>query len=173
MFFYIYLVFSLFLIIALILFIVYFGVTFFTGAPFAPSTPKKIKIMMSYISQNDIKKAADLGSGDGRIIIALAKQGIEAHGYEINPFMVWWSRIKIKKLGLEDKAFIHRKSIWDVDYSEFDCVVVFGILYMMDKLEKKLKNDLNKGTIVISNFFELPNWKYDKQIDGVLLYKIT
>lgn len=38
------------------------------------------------------KRVADLGSGDGRIVIALAEQGFPSCGYELNPWLVWYSR---------------------------------------------------------------------------------
>lgn len=127
------------------------------------------------ISLSDIKsgeKAIDLGSGDGRLVIALAKKGIEAHGYEINPFLVWLSRNNIKRVGLEGEAFIHFKNFWYVDFSEFNVVTVYGISYMMKRLEAKLRKELKPGSRIVSNCFAFPNWPYFKKEDKVYLYKI-
>lgn len=145
--------------------------TLFLGAFFASS---KQRIVETMILLSDIKsgdKAIDLGSGDGRLVIALAKGGIEAHGYEINPFLVWLSKKNIKHAGLTDKAFIHWKNFWLVDFSEFNVVTVYGISYMMKRLEAKLKKDLKTGARVVSNYFIFPDWPYSKKENNVYLYK--
>src|SRR5919106_795775 len=46
----------------------------------------------------------DLGSGDGRTVIAAAKRGATAHGIEYNPDMVALSKRKAASLGLKNKA---------------------------------------------------------------------
>ena len=84
-------------------------------------------------------KAVDLGSGDGRIVIALARAGVDAVGYEINPILAWWSRIRIYRLGLQSRARIYNQSFWSADLSGFDVVMIFGITHIMGRLEKKLK----------------------------------
>lgn len=117
------------------------------------------------------QKAADLGSGDGRIVIAMAKAGAIAHGYEINPFLVWWSRKKIAKEGLSDKAFIHHKSFWNEDFSSFDFISIYGIGYIMKDLEEKLRRELPQGAKVAANAFEFPTWEHTKRDNGVFLYE--
>ena len=142
------------------------------GAFFAASEKKEVgkMIFLSGVKPGD--KAVDLGSGDGRLVIALAKAGAEAHGYEINPVLVWWSRREIKKAGLSDKAFIHRNNFWNMSFSKFNVVAVFGIGYMMKKLEAKLKKELKPGSRVVSNYFIFPNWQYSKKEDNIYLYEI-
>jgi len=60
------------------------------------------------------ERMADLGSGDGRILIEFAKKGAIAEGYEINPVLVFIARMKIRRLGLEKKARVFWKSFWRV-----------------------------------------------------------
>jgi ribosomal protein L11 methylase PrmA len=126
-------------------------------------------IKLAKIKKGD--KAVDLGSGDGRIVIALAKAGAEAHGYEINPFLVWYSRYKIKKAGLKGKAFIHRKSFWKINFKQFDVIMMFQFHTIMDKLKKKLKKELKPKARVVSYYWKFPKWKPNKKIDNIYLYK--
>jgi len=136
--------------------------------------PTKIETVETIINLTEIKsglKAADLGSGDGRIVIALAQAGAEVHGYEINPFLVWLARRKIKKEKLSDKAFIHRKDFWHQDFSSFDIVVIYGIPKIMERLEEKLKREMKPNAKIISNSFVFPSWQYSQKIDGVYLYE--
>ena len=71
---------------------------FFLGAPFWSTNKKTLKKMIEFSKVKKEEKVADLGSGNGKIVIEFAKRGIESHGFEINPFLVWISRRKIKKL---------------------------------------------------------------------------
>mgnify|MGYP001577833905 FL=1 len=116
------------------------------------------------------EKAADIGSGDGRIVIAMARAGAETHGYEIDPLLIWRSRRKIRQAGLQNKSFIHWKDFWNEDFSSFDIVTVYGIKHIMKKLEEKLKKELKPGARVVSNGFKFPTWQPLKSQDGLHLY---
>jgi hypothetical protein len=174
-FFYLYMIFSLLLCLALIIFIVTFGAPMFTGAPFAVSSRFKIDKMMAIIKKVTMGRkgltAVDLGSGDGRITIALAKNDFIAHGIEVNPFLAWYSKIKIKAAGLKGKAFIHRENLWKSDFSNYNVVILFGVFYIMAKLEKKLLSELKPGSIVICNHFAFPIWKPIGQEGDVYIYQ--
>lgn len=118
------------------------------------------------------EKAIDLGSGDGRIVIALARAGAEAHGYEINPLLVWLGRREIKKAGLEKSAFIHWKDFWSVDFSNFNIVTVFGISHIMRVLKRKCRRELPAGARVVANSFPFPGWQFAEKANNVYLYKV-
>lgn len=132
---------------------------------------KAIKKIIDLAGIKPGQKAADLGSGDGRIVIAFAKAGAVAYGYEINPFLVWWSKRKIKAEGLEGKAFIYQKSFWEADFSSFDAVSIYGIDYIMSDLEKKLQKELRAGSRVLANSFTFPSWQPSKKDNPVYLYE--
>jgi hypothetical protein len=175
MFFYLYLIFSGLIAIVLIVFIITFGVPMFTGAPFAVSSRGKIKKMIELIKsetagRKDLK-VVDIGSGDGRIVAALALNGFVASGIELNPFLVWYSRLKLKMAGLGKTAFIKRANFWQEDFSQYDIVVLFGVFYIMARLEKKLQQELKPGALVFCNHFAFPAWKFIKQEDDVYIYK--
>jgi 2-polyprenyl-3-methyl-5-hydroxy-6-metoxy-1,4-benzoquinol methylase len=168
--------FSVLLCLALIVFIVTFGLPIFTGAPFAVSSLYKINKMIALAKKFTAGKegltAVDVGSGDGRIVIALARNGFSAHGIEINPFLAWYSRLKIKKAGLNGRALIRRKNLWQADFSQYNVVVLFGVFYIMAKLEKKLLSELKPGSIVVCNHFSFPTWKILAQEGDVYIYQI-
>jgi ribosomal protein L11 methylase PrmA len=164
----VYMLFNVALFFLVLLLAYYSGI--FKGAPFLPTQKHALEKMIALAQIQHGEKLADLGSGDGRIVIAAAKAGAEAHGYEINPLLVWWSRYQIKKAGLSDRAFIHQKNFWRVDFSDYNIVMLFGITGIMKGLEKKLKTELKPGSRVISNIFVFPNWIGEKS-GGVTMYK--
>jgi cyclopropane fatty-acyl-phospholipid synthase-like methyltransferase len=144
----------------------------FWGALYVPTKEEKVKKMIEFLNIKEGEKALDIGSGDGRLVIALAKAGAQAVGYEINPFLVKKAKDNIKKAGLEGKAFVYCKNFWKEDFSRYDVITVYGIGYIMKNLEKKLKKELKKGARVASNAFSFPNWVPVKKEDNVILYKI-
>ena len=143
---------------------------FFWGAINVPTTDEKVEQIIKILDLKGKNKAVDLGSGDGRLIIALAKSGVEAHGYEINPFLVSLARKNIQKINLESRAFIYLKNFWLEDLSQFDVIVLFGMSHMMGKMKKKLKKELKPGAIIVSNYFTFPDWQPDRSKNDVYLY---
>lgn len=127
--------------------------------------------MVKMLQINSGDRAVDLGSGDGRIVIALARAGAEAHGYEHNPILVWWSRYKIRRAGFSGRAFIHQANFWKLDFSHFTVVTVFGINYIMPPLEEKLVQEARVGSRFASYTFRLPTLKPSVHDGGVYFYR--
>lgn len=142
----------------------------FRGAIYVPTKEKRIQKMIDFLEIRPGEKAVDLGAGDGRLVVALAKAGAEAYGYEINPFLVSRARKNIRKAGLEGRAFIHQKNFWKEDLSQFDVVTLYGITHIMKKLEDKLRKELKPNARVASNAFNFPTWEYSKKEGAVYLY---
>lgn len=152
-------------------FIIFIFLPWRFGAPFEPSSRKELKNIIKLANVKKREKIIDLGSGNGKIVIELAKKGAEVHGYEVNPILVWFSRRKIKKLGLEKNAFIHWQNFWKVDLKDYNVIVLFQVNYVMKKLAGKIKRESKKGTRVVSNTWKFPGKKPVKKISRVYLYK--
>lgn len=141
------------------------------GAIYFPTTPENVTAILAILRVRPGEKVADLGSGDGRILMALAKAGAEAHGYETNPILVYTSRKKIKKAGLTGKAFVHYKSFWGADFAQFDALVVYGFPNFFEKLATKISKEMHPGSRIASNLFEFPGWMAaEKTAEKVYLY---
>jgi SAM-dependent methyltransferase len=146
--------------IVILLIVIYFlGRPIIRGAIYFPTTPRGTKNMMKLAEVGPGQSVVDLGSGDGRIVIACAELGARAVGYEINPILARRSRDRVKKVGLEKLASIYWESFWRVDLSEFDTIIVYGIPYIMADLQKKFARELKPGTKILSNAFPFPGWK--------------
>lgn len=146
-------------IVILLLVIYFLGRPIVHGAIYFPTSPRGIRTMMELGDVKPGRKVVDLGSGDGRVVIACAERGASVEGYEINPVLVWISRRAIRRAGMEGRAAVHWKTFWRADLSRFDTVIVYGIPYIMQDLEKKLERELKPETKIISNAFPFPNWK--------------
>jgi len=103
----------------------------------------------------------DLGSGDGRTVIAAAKRGTHSVGVEFNPDMVALSNRSAKREGVADKTrFIHG-DIFKTDFSKANVLT----LYLLPSLNLKLRPtilDMQPGTRVVSHAFTMGEWEPDQ-----------
>jgi SAM-dependent methyltransferase len=107
----------------------------------------------------------DLGSGDGRTVIAAAKRGARALGIEFNPDMVELSRANAARVGVGDKAHFMRADIFESDFSEASVVTLFLLPDLNLKLRPKLLA-LKPGTRIVSNTFAMGEWGCDESVSA-------
>uniref|UniRef100_A0A8C6EB08 ATP synthase c subunit lysine N-methyltransferase n=1 Tax=Moschus moschiferus TaxID=68415 RepID=A0A8C6EB08_MOSMO len=108
--------------------------------PFVPATTKQIENVVKML-QGRRGPLVDVGSGDGRIVIAAAKEGFTAVGYELNPWLVWYSRYRAQREGVQASARFYISDLWK-----------------MAQLEKKLERELGDDARVIACRFPFPHW---------------
>ena len=102
----------------------------------------------------------DLGSGDGRNIIAAAKRGATAVGVEFNPEMVALSRRRAKEAGVADKATFVEGDMFEADISKATVLALFLLPGNLDKLAPKFLS-LKPGTRIALNTFTVTGWDSD------------
>lgn len=128
------------------------------GAPYVKTSDKTIEQVLKLLKLKRGDKFVDLGSGDGRVVIEVAKNGIEAHGFEINPVLIIYSKLKVRTNNLIDAEF-YWKSFWKTSLSKYNVIYVFGISHIMNDLEKKILKECNKGTTILTQSYKLPHLK--------------
>jgi predicted RNA methylase len=102
----------------------------------------------------------DLGSGDGRIVIAAAqKYGARAVGVEMMPDLCRQAQQRIKDLGLSDRASIVEGNVFHVDFSPATVVTMYFMTDSNERLRPNLEKYLKPGTRVVSNQFPIKGWK--------------
>jgi 16S rRNA A1518/A1519 N6-dimethyltransferase RsmA/KsgA/DIM1 with predicted DNA glycosylase/AP lyase activity len=125
-----------------------------------PTTDESVDefFALAPVSAQDI--VYDLGSGDGRLLIAAVEKGAgKAVGVEIEPEKVQASRDAIKAKKLEDKITVIEGDMMEVDLT--DATIVLSYLYFnaVEALKPKLEKELKPGTRVIAETFPIPGWK--------------
>jgi len=103
----------------------------------------------------------DLGSGDGRTVIAAAKRGARALGVEYNPEMVELSNINAAKAGVSAKAKFVKADLFETDFSQATVITMFLLPTINVKLRPKILA-LKPGTRIVSNTFDMAEWKPDE-----------
>ena len=115
------------------------------------------------------EKGMDLGSGDGRIVVAFAQRGVEMHGYEIDKDLKQLSEGNIKKLKLKN-AFIQSKDFWQENLASYTIICCYPMPTIMGRLERKLQEELKPGARVLLNYFPFKHWKLKETKDNIYLY---
>lgn len=103
----------------------------------------------------------DLGSGDGRTVIAAAKRGATALGIEYNPDMVELSKRNAATAGVTAKATFMKADIFETDYSKATVLTLFLLPDLNLKLRPTILN-MKPGTRVVSNSFHMEDWEADE-----------
>jgi hypothetical protein len=103
----------------------------------------------------------DLGSGDGRTVIAAAKRGATSHGIEYNPDMVELSKKNAAAAGVAGKATFAKADIYESDYSKATVLTLFLLPDINVKLRPTILN-MKPGTRVVSNSFNMEDWEPDE-----------
>jgi predicted RNA methylase len=137
---------------------------------YIPSSYEAVQKMVKLGAPKKEDVVMDLGSGDGRLLIAFAKKGCKGIGYEINPFIARKSRQNIKAAGLEKKITIYTRSFWKADMSTCTIITLYATASIMERLEKKLQHELPRQTRVVTQRFPFPHWEVKRKIDNCYLH---
>jgi SAM-dependent methyltransferase len=100
----------------------------------------------------------DLGSGDGRMIIAAAKRGARALGVEYDPELIELSRGYAAKEGVADKASFVRGDMFEADISQATVLALFLLPDNLRRLKPKFEK-LKPGTRIVTNGFPIDGWE--------------
>ncbi len=114
---------------------------------------------MAQVTSDDI--VMDLGSGDGRNVIAAARRGAEAIGVEYNPDMVELSRRAAAAAGVADRATFVEGDMFEADVSRATVLALFLLPSNLDKLRDKFFA-LDPGTRIVLNTFGINGWEADE-----------
>lgn len=149
----------------LLIFLLYYPYamrTYQHGAPFVPMEPQVVERVMQLAKLKEGEVFYELGSGDGRIVIAAAMRGAKAYGVEIDLLRVLYSRLWIAILRLGAHAQIIHRNFFEVDLSSADVVCSYTLEETNEKLGPKLIRELKPGARVVSVGFQFPNWIPDR-----------
>ena len=126
--------------------------------PYVPATNTQIQNILQ-MCKGRSGHLVDLGSGDGRVVLATAQAGCRSVGYELNPWLVLYSKIMARLKGLHRKASFSRADLWKTDLKEFDTIIIFGVDEMMPKLQEKFAREMKNDARVLACRFPLPDWQ--------------
>ena len=122
-----------------------------------PTSPELVERMLDLAKVTPDDFVIDLGSGDGRMVIAAAKRGARALGVEYNPEMVKLSRQLAKDAGVADRATFVEGDMYEADISNATVLALFLLPENLRRLEPKF-HALRPGTRIVVNTLGIPEW---------------
>ncbi len=133
--------------------------------PYVPTTDAAVAEMLKLAAVKKSDIVYDLGCGDGRIVIAAAKTyGARGVGIDINPVRITEAKENAKKAGVEHLVRFEENDLFNADIHEASVVTLFLLSSVNLRLRPKLLRDLKPGTRVVSNTFEMGDWKPQKEV---------
>ncbi len=138
-----------------------------TREPDVVYVPTPHEVVAKMLDLAKVKKGDvvyDLGCGDGRIVVAAAKLGAKATGFEIHPERVKMARENVKKNKMEKLATIKQEDIFTLDLSGANVIT----LYLLPRLNVKLIPQLEKlkpGSRIVSHDFDMEGVTPDKVVE--------
>ena len=132
--------------------------------PYVPTTQVAVEAMLKLAGVTSEDVVYDLGCGDGRIVIAAAKlYGAHGVGIDIDPQRIREANENARKAGVEQLVRFEENDLFRANIREASVVTLFLLTSVNARLRPKLLRELRSGTRVVSNTFEMGDWKPDKE----------
>jgi precorrin-6B methylase 2 len=125
-----------------------------------PTAPEVVEKMLDMAEVTPKDFVIDLGSGDGRNVIAAAKRGARALGVEYNSDLVVLSRSRAKEAGVADKATFVQGDMYKADISQATVLALFLTPEVLDQMQEKFLA-MRPGTRIVLNTFPVTDWEPD------------
>ena len=129
-------------------------------AVWVPTSAGMVEKMLDMAKVTSSDLVVDLGSGDGRMIIAAAKRGARARGVEFTQELVEHSRRLAKEAGVADKATFVQGDMYEADISDATVLALFLLPSNLDKLKDKFLA-LKPGSRIVLNTYGITGWQPD------------
>ena len=133
--------------------------------PYVPTPPKVVEAMLSIANVAPRDFVIDLGSGDGRIVIAAARRhGARGLGIELDEHLIARATDKAKQAGVADRVEFHAENLFVTDISRATVLTLYLFPSVNIQLRPRLFAELKPGTRVVSHDFDMELWQPDAQI---------
>lgn len=146
-----------------------FGLVVFFGAPYLPTLRPQLERALDMLDLEEGQTLLELGSGDGRVMVAAAERGWNVVGYELNPLLALYSWLRTRKYG--KRVRVVWGNFWWGKLPQADGVFVFLLQKYMTRLDTKITQDIGRPVKMVSFAFYVPGRKPLQERDGVYLYE--
>jgi hypothetical protein len=145
-----------------------FGFVLLFGAPFLPTLKPQVGAALELLDLKPGQTMLELGCGDGRVLIAAAKQGLNAVGYELNPILFVVAYLRCRPY--QRHVRVVWGNYWMASWPKAEGIFGFILPRYMSKLHKKVMQYSRRPIKVASFAFAISEMKPAKTKAGVFLY---
>ncbi|GAA5520496.1 class I SAM-dependent methyltransferase [Aliifodinibius salicampi] len=132
--------------------------------PYVPTPDNVVQKMLEVTDVKPSDYVIDLGSGDGRIVIAAAERGANGHGIDLDPERIEEARQNAQDAGVDDQILFIEGNLFETDFSEASVITMYLLPSVNKKLRPELLDRLQPGTRIVSHSFDMGDWKADKKL---------
>lgn len=129
--------------------------------PYEPSPPEVVDAMLDMARVDSTDYVIDLGSGDGRIVIAAAERGAAGHGVDLDPQRIREARNNARQAGMEHRVLFLQEDLFETDFSRASVLTMYLWPRVNIRLRPALLDVLRPGTRVISHSHDMNEWQPD------------
>jgi|SRR5688572_6990682 len=131
--------------------------------PFVTTPDEVVERMLELAGTAAGDVVVDLGSGDGRIVIAAAQKfGARGVGIEIDARLVARSRDNARLANVAERVAFVRGDVLLADISQASVVTIYLLPQLIDRLQPRLLHELQPGTRIVSHAFAMTGWQPDR-----------
>lgn len=131
--------------------------------PFVTTPADVVSSMLRFAGAGSGDVVVDLGSGDGRIVVAAARDfGARALGIELDGDLVEKSRQNARAAGVAERATFVQGDVLRTDFSQATVVTVYLLPQLINQLQPRFLDGLRPGTRIVSHAFAMTGWKPDR-----------
>lgn len=151
--------------------VICFAAVLLVGPPYLPTLNKQVEAALDMLELKQGETLLELGCGDGKVLVAAARRGLQVTGIELNPILVvvcWLRTVRYRKQVKVIWGDYWRTSLWPAATAG-----IFGFVlpkYMTKLDETILKWKKSRKLRLASFAFAIPDKHVDRQQDGVFLY---
>ena len=142
-----------------------------TGSPYVPSSDEHIKRLMKYVKKG--MRVADLGCGDGRVLVEAIKQGARSgDGWEIEPLVWLKAKQEVRREKLDSRVRIYLGDMWGADLSKYNLIFVYQLTRFAKRFREKILREAKKGTIIVANTYPIPGLPHPTRNGALWVYEL-
>ena len=133
--------------------------------PFVPTPPAVVAAMLGIADVGPEDHVIDLGSGDGRIVIAAAKQrGARGSGVEIDGALVSTARREAQREGVAGRVEFMEQDLFLIEIDHATVITMYLYPRLMLRLRPRLFAELRPGARIVSHDFDMKGWQPDARV---------
>lgn len=132
--------------------------------PYVPTPNQVVEGMLDAANVGPGDYVIDLGSGDGRIVIAAARRGAVGHGVDLNPQRIEEAEQNARSAGVTDRVMFVEEDIFETDFSQASVITMYLLSSVNRELRPTLLENLRPGTRIVSHSFDMGDWEPDEEL---------
>lgn len=133
-------------------------------APYIASEMEVVDAMLGLAQVRPGDYVVDLGSGDGRILIAAARSnGARGLGVDIDPARIRESNDNARAAGVSNRVAFRRQDLFETPLAEADVLTLYLLPEVNLRLRPRILAEMRAGTRVVSHDFDMGDWRWDQR----------